>query len=260
MLEFDGIEGITDQFYYNNCACNEYDALIRRHCLGDIAGFKGTDDPSFIKLEEEVSLMADEYIRNFGYIQRLDHSTVMAHTRAFVRKRYIRAAQNIVDRRFDLDHALTKVTAFVKYEKNHIIKIDKPARLVQYRTFEYCYLLKSFILNHPLAVKSGNLSWNGQNTTTIFAKMHNSMGIARILQENWNSFMNPVAICLDHSKFDGHYNRALLDLEHFYWLSLGNNNHLLRLLLKKQLHNRGRTMNGIRYESHATRCSGGGGR
>lgn len=68
-------------------------------------------------------------------------------------------------------------------------------------------------------------------------------------------FIEPVAICLDHSKFDGHYCKELLEIEAEFWRNL-NNSHMLKWLLEQQLVNHGRTHHGIKYEVIGGRMSG----
>lgn len=254
-IEIEGLD-LKEQFYYNGCACNESDALERRHVLGNIEGYDPRNGEMH-KLRSELSSMARQYLQNHGRFDQLPFKTVIENTRNTLRPRYRRAFLNMRDKRLDYDSRYTRVTAFVKYEKMDIDKFfeGKPSRMIQFRTFEYTYLLKSFVLNHSLAIKNNLIKWNDQEVRTIFSKIHDNFGIAQILKENWDNFLEPVAICLDHSKFDGHYNQDLLKLEHSYWLSLSRS-HLFKRLLSDQLSNRGYSQSGLRFKSKGSRCSG----
>ncbi|APG76222.1 hypothetical protein 2 [Changjiang tombus-like virus 18] len=201
--------------------------------------------------------MSRQYRSVCGGIKQMGYTDIIRNTRTGLRKRYRRAFSNLWDRRMEYDPRFARISAFVKYEKMDISKLHegKPPRLIQFRSYEYTYLLKSFILNHSLAIKTNSIYFNNQPVDTIFSKIHDSFGVARILRENWEQFSEPVAICLDHSKFDGHYNTTLLELEHSYWRSLSSSR-ILKLLLKDQLSNKCITANNIKYKSRGSRCSG----
>lgn len=245
---------IEDQFYWNNCACNEYDALRRRHLLGIIPGFV-PGNPAFRSLENNLISMSEKF-PTFGPV---DHKTLIENTRSTIRKRYKTAYFNLRTRVVNISSRETTSKTFVKYEKIPIGKYDdgKPPRLIQFRDFTYVYSLKKQVLGHSLAMKSGaDIEWMyGQQANTVFTKLYDNYGIARVLFQSWSYFTEPVAICLDHSKFDGHYHSELLKLEHDYWLRL-NPSRELKILLEHQLVNRGRTVHGHKYKVEGTRLSG----
>lgn len=245
---------IEDQFYWNNCACNEYDALLRRHLLGSISGFD-QENPSLKHLENNLIEMS----KRFPQFGPVSHKTLIENTRSTIRKRYKTAYFNLRNRIVNISSKECMSKTFVKYEKIPIGKYEdgKPPRLIQFRDFAYVYSLKKQVLGHSLAMKSGaDIEWMyGQQANTVFTKLYDSYGIARVLFQSWSYFTEPVAICLDHSKFDGHYHSALLKLEHDYWLRL-NPSSELKDLLKEQLINRGRTANGHKYKVLGTRLSG----
>jgi len=183
---------------------------------------------------------------------------VIEHTRPNIVKRYKNAYRNMKSLRMDVGPAQARLSAFVKYEKIPLEKIDdgKPPRLIQFRSYEYLYCLKSYILTHSMLLKTTKLSvFNDQELNTVFTKLHDNPGIAKVLRQSWDSFKNPVAVCLDHSKFDGHYVLDLLNLEHEYWNTLFASPFLSRLL-ELQLHNKGTTQSGLRYKLEGHRASG----
>lgn len=245
---------LEDQFYWNNCACNEYDALLRRHLLGDIPGFI-PGNPELKRLENNLISMSERFPR-FGPVS---HNILIENTRSTIRKRYKTAYYNLRNRVVNISGKESTSKTFVKYEKIPIGKYEagKPPRLIQFRDFTYLYSLKKQVLGHSLAMKSGaDIEWMfGQQANTVFTKLYDSYGIARVLFQSWSYFTEPVAICLDHSKFDGHYHAQLLSLEHDYWLRL-NPSRELKLLLEHQLVNRGRTVHGHKYKVTGTRLSG----
>lgn len=184
------------------------------------------------------------------------YDSVIQHTRPGIRQRYIRAYTRLKQHRLDITQKMASVKAFIKWEKSPTEKVEeKPGRMIQYRSYEYLYLLKSFILTFCLALKSCSDSIHGQLIRTIYTKLYDNNGVAELLLDSWNSFRHPVAICLDHSKFDGHYHRDLLDLEHSFWANMFRNETLGKLL-NMQIDNRGYTQNGIRYRYIGKRSSG----
>lgn len=243
---------VEDQFYWNNCVCNEFDGLTRRHLLGPIAGYDPAN-PELKALETTLKVMSSE-VPQFGPVS---HEVLMANTRSTIKKRYRMAYYNLRQKVVNVGSREAQAKAFVKYEKIPIGKFEsgKPPRLIQFRDFTYLYSLKKQVLGHSLAIKSGDIKWFDQPAKSIFTKVHDSYGIAQVMFESWKLFANPVAVCLDHSKFDGHYCKELLELEHEYWMRL-NNSEFLERLLQNQLVNRGRTVKGLRYRVRGTRLSG----
>lgn len=247
------MNNLTPHFYYNKCACNEFAAITKRHALGPINGF----DPK----NQELKSLRKEVGNCTNALQalikgRCSHTTLVNNTRPALRGRYINAHRNIVNNRIFLDDHYSKLSTFIKYEKAAIEKLEKPARLIQFRSYEYLYSLKSYVLDHTLTIKDNpDVEWNGQRISEILTKYHNQKGCAEVLLKSWECFANPVAICMDHSKFDGHYAPELLEIEHMYWNSLYNSK-FLKFLLNKQFHNKARTQNGLRYKMRGHRCSG----
>jgi hypothetical protein len=245
---------IEPQFYWNNCACNEFDALTRRHLLGSIPGYD-SGNPELLVLERNLMMMAD----SVGSFKPVSHKILMEHTRSTMKKRYKRAFFLLRDRVVNVSEKESMCKTFVKYEKIPIGKFEdgKPPRLIQFRDFTYVYSLKKQVLGHSLAIKTdSNIFWAyAQPANTVFTKIYDNYGIAKVLHDSWCMFSSPVAVCLDHSKFDGHYSKELLAMEHKYWLRL-NSSDELKWLLKQQFKNKGVTANGIRYKVDGTRLSG----
>lgn len=247
------MNNLTEQFYYNKCACNEFAAITKRHALGPIKGFNHNNQElkSLRSEVENCSKALSALVKG-----RCTHQTLVNNTRPALRGRYINAHKNIVNNRIIIDDHYSKLSTFIKYEKAAIEKKEKPARLIQFRSYEYLYSLKSYVLDHTLTIKENpDIAWNGQKISEILTKYHNQVGCADVLRRSWDEFANPVAVCMDHSKFDGHYGPELLEIEHMYWNTLYKSK-FLKYLLSKQFNNRGRTQNGLRYKMRGHRCSG----
>jgi len=243
---------LEDQFYWNNCQCNEYDGLRRRHLLGDIPGYI-PGNPAIKLLEKQLVLMS----HTFEPFRKVDHKTLLANTRSCIKSRYKSAYLQLRAKVVNLSTKQSLVKAFVKYEKIPIGKYEagKPPRMIQFRDFTYLYSLKRELLPFSMSVKNGVHKWDGQEVKTIFTKVYDNYGVANALYTSWTKFVDPVAVCLDHSKFDGHYCRELLELEHKFWKSL-NNSRMLEWLLGQQLVNRGTTPHGLYYKVNGGRMSG----
>jgi len=255
-IELFKVQGTEEQFYYNKCACNEFDALIRRQALDDIQGYvPGNQHINMLRMLLRDFAITMQHESNYTVAT---HKEVMDHTRSSIRKRYDNAYKNIKNKRIDVGSLQANIKAFVKYEKIPIGKQydEKPARLIQFRSYEYLYSLKSYIVKHSIAMKETKTSvLFGQRTNTIFTKLYDNPGIAAVLRESWDTFVVPVAICCDHSKFDGHYCSELLEIEHEYWNTLFKSSYLKRLL-DLQKSNKGYTQNGLQYKMTGHRASG----
>jgi len=245
---------LEEQFYWNACACNEYHAVKYRHALGHIAGFDPAN-PYLQKLESNLMWQAGK-MQPFTSV---DHKTLMQNTRPPLKKRYRDAYNTLRSRVVNISTKQETAKAFIKYEKVPISKYlsMKPPRLIQFREFTYTYSLKRQLLGHTLQVKDNNeLRWHyDQPAKSVITKTMDSYGIAAAMRESWESFADPVAYCLDHSKFDGHYAKELLLIEHKYWKTL-NRTRLLSRLLDAQLVNRVRSANGLYWKVTGTRLSG----
>jgi hypothetical protein len=190
-------------------------------------------------------------------LRHCDFDKVMDNTRPSIKKRYERAFRRLKDDRLDLNKGMATIKSFIKWEKTSEEKaLEKPGRMIQYRSYEYLYLLKSFILAYGLKVKSSEAAIKGQKIKTIFTKLYDIPTQTNVIKESWDSFKNPVALCLDHSKFDGHYDRWLLQLEHSFWMRIFDRNPVLEKILRMQMHNRGFTQCGIKYKYVGKRSSG----
>jgi len=127
----------------------------------------------------------------------------------------------------------------------------KAPRGIQYRNKRYCLELARFL--HPIEWQTYQLL--DSTETPIFAKARNSYQRAADLRTKYDSLVDPVVLCLDHSRFDSHCTVPLLRIEHEYY-QRHNDHPLLRQLLHWQLDNRGATKNGTTYFVPGTRMSG----
>lgn len=132
------------------------------------------------------------------------------------------------------------VKFFVKAENTNITaKPDPVFRGISPRGPRYCIELGRY--TRPLeAVIYQTL--NDIAGHPSIAKGLNAAAVGRLFEEKWNTFVNPVAIGLDASRFDQHVNRQALEWEHSVYLMLFGGSledrSYLKWLLSLQLRNK----------------------
>lgn len=216
--------------------CNENVALAQRHQVDDGSRFTST-----INLRR----LLKPYIK---YVPRVGYDEIIR--RATPRKRTL-----LEQAKVSLAHTPVKasdghIRMFLKDDKSHEPEYKAP-RCIQYRSKRYALPLASFMtpIEHYMC------SWVDASDTPIFAKGRNMQQRGRDIQAKMDYFKDPVAISMDHSKFDAHANGDLLRTEHWFYRQC-NNSPLLRYLLSLQLDNKGWTKNGTYYRTRNTRMSG----
>lgn len=90
----------------------------------------------------------------------------------------------------------------------------------------------------------------------MVAKGLNPNGRADLISQVRSHFNRPVEIGLDGHRWDAHVSVQALNWEHAVYRAAFPGDKLLSSMLKKQLDNKGRTVNGIRYAVKGTRMSG----
>lgn len=124
-------------------------------------------------------------------------------------------------------------------------------RCIQYRNKRYCLRLATYL--HPIEEHCYHYQdWTG---TPIIAKGRNLRQRGEDLRTKWESFVKPIALLLDHSKFDAHVTAPLLELEHSFYRKCNDSDELAQLLQWQRV-NKGFTKNGTKYKTTATRMSG----
>jgi len=174
--------------------------------------------------------------------------TIIRHATSRKRKLLIQAKESLAFEPVTVKDA--KVRMFLKDDKYHTLKIGAP-RCIQYRSKRYCLPLATYL--HPL--EQYVYTWMDASNTPIFAKARNLSQRGLDIETKFNFFIRPAVISLDHSKFDCHVNKQLLELEHKFYNNCCRSD-LLRRLLSWQKMNIGSTSNGVSYKTMFTRMSG----
>lgn len=143
------------------------------------------------------------------------------------------------------------VKAFIKVEKWQKDAMGvKPPRLIQYRSFRYCAALSRFLCPVEKHV------WEHKHRGIyVFAKGRNSYQVAEMIVSAWDQFTDPVAVLLDHHRFDSSVQRGHIEMEEAVDVALCPDDELVRLF-SFQICNRCYTKNGIKYDCICRKMSG----
>lgn len=247
--------------YFYQCPANEMDALANRHILDT-----GFDAVRAQKLYKAV-------YRNFvkfcpvRQVHEWTRKRLLADVSAS-RKKVVANSQKLV-MSDGLQARDYRIIAFMKGEKAEGYDVEsaciedgsplesKSGRLIQYRPSTYTYELARFLrpLEHQLFKRK--FGKTVPKRERWFAKGMTSHEVAENLLHKWSLFADPVALLLDHSKFDAHLNEFMRKwIEWAYYNACGRVSKLVALL-KRQRKNTGRTTAGrILYEVLGTMMSG----
>lgn len=231
---------------HKSCVCNEIVALKQRHQVDDGA-----------RPEKGVGLLL---------VQALKPYRVRVYPESFeqVIQRYTGGKRAIAERAYQslqkdpLNPKDSAVRMFLKDDKYHTPKMCAP-RCIQYRDKRYGITMARYYnaLEHAM-LQSCNMYRGVATTNRLFAKGRNQLERASDLRQIWDSFIEPVALSIDHSKFDAHCNTELLKAANKHNAAClpkafrGK----FKKLAAQQLVNNGKTHNGTKYRTTGTRMSG----
>lgn len=221
-----------------DCICNEQRALALRHLVDTGARYTYTGD-LYVHLNK---LLPPTVLEPWRFQRVIDHYS------GGKRMRYMRARENLQKYGFRVAHA--NIRMFLKDDKYPEDGLKEP-RCIQYRAMEFCLLLGRWV--HAVEEHVYQAEVNGSR---VIAKGMNSYERANWVIDAWQTYDAPVAVLLDHSKYDAHVSIPLLDIEHRFYRECFGPNKWLRRLLALQLVNKGYTKNGTRYVVKGTRMSG----
>jgi len=167
--------------------------------------------------------------------------------------RYRRAVDDVLGGGYTKRDARVKL--FVKFEKLSNNKVNPDPRAIQYRSARYCVALGRFL--KPLEEVLYRLHGDGDflPATRCIAKGLSQAGRARLLMEKLARFTCPVVLSLDATRFDLHVHSELLKVEHMVYLAMNPDPEFAKLL-SWQLHNKGVSDLGIKYDVEGRRMSG----
>nr|QDH87038.1 MAG: RNA-dependent RNA polymerase [Riboviria sp.] len=202
----------------------------------------------------------NKYMRRLGRsMKRVGHwdlDDVVQHYHGTKRARYGKAADKYRANGLTKDDAAVEM--FIKCEKIKFSpsKQNPDPRAIQFRDPVYSVVLATYLkpIEEVVYQMRGN-RLNGLPSTRVIGKGLNQGQRATLLRKKWDSFVRPVCLSLDASRFDQHVSYAHLQAEHALYLQLNNDPEFARLL-SWQLVNRVKTTRGIRYKTRGKRMSG----
>jgi hypothetical protein len=226
------------------CDCNELRSLVDRHGNTNEARL---DDPNelgmvascfnnFIKFKPPHMLIPDSI------------SKVISSKPIRKRKTYLNAAKSLAISPLSDRDSVVKM--FIKNERMDNSKAIKPPRAIQARSPRFNLLLQTYLA--PIERHLFHQPFRKLLTT----KCLNLYQKAEYLKFGWDQFKDPVAVLMDHNRFDSRIHSGWLKAEHAYYKSFYPNDAFLAELLNKQITNHGLTRHGGSYTVKGTRCSG----
>lgn len=230
---------------HKGCVCNEAVALRERHQLDTGAKYTASNHVICSNLSRLV-----ESNGGFPELVKNTFAQVISHYSGSKKKEYERGADSLLVDPLDIKKD-SKVRMFLKDDKYHTWDFKAP-RCIQFRGKRYGINLASYL--QPL--EEFVYSMVDETETPVFSKNRNTSDRAKDLRAKWENFIDPVALCLDHSKFDCHVSVELLKQEFAFYERFYPGDKLLKGLLRAQLRNSGSTRNGTTYKTIGTRMSG----
>lgn len=170
------------------------------------------------------------------------------------KQRYLQALADYLSWGIDKTHSYLKF--FVKCERfDPQAKVDPDPRAIQFRGARFAVAVAQFL--HPIESYIYTSSWGSAGVTKSrnIAKGLNSVARAELLAFKLESFIQPVIVSLDASRFDKHVSQELLRIEHSLYLA-SNPDPFFAQLLSWQLVNTGFSNLGLKYKVRGRRMSG----
>lgn len=214
-----------DQYAFGNCECNCRQAIVERFDAPGRAARKRMDDYANVQELEELWARADGLAAKLGnqYLAGGLPWTSEEVSRSFggaKRKLYEDTYVKIDDRGGYYCKWWPNVTAFVKIEKyTYYDKPDRLPRPIQPRTMQYRAELSRYMKEIERRMKKIILPGCEYQ---FLAKGACSKTLAERFRSMWERFDNPVALCLDLSKFDGTIHPRLKKLENTFYKKFSN--------------------------------------
>lgn len=232
---------------HRSCVCNELIALHNRHLLDRKTE---TYDPEYMRAG--IVAAKRDFITYMDGTMPCTYWDVIKHYRGAKRAMYVRALDEIKVIGFQKQWARIKM--FVKPDKYDAEKVlDKAPRAIQFRRPPFNLKLATFL--KPIEERFYEYAPESNGFRHIIAKGKNNEQRAQDLVDMSSDFEHPVYLLLDHCKFDSSVTiEHLRMLAKIYLAILPYKT--LKMLLRLQIHNKGRTQGGIAYSIDGTKMSG----
>lgn len=244
----------TDVIHTNaRCVHNEVYSLVNRHLMTNEHRLYIADGSEIRVNHGEIDMVEAAYaLLRADYPPRADlvpftDLQVVASKPPSKRKLYHSAALSL---RSDpqISPRDLRVKSFVKNER--VANLDKPPRMIQAYNPRYTLELQKRLI--PIDKWFKSMGYSRQMTT----KAMDLAKQAQFLHNIWTSFDQPVALLMDHSRFDSRQHTAWLQAEIDYYCEFYPGDHHFRDLLTAQLTIQATTPHGLNYRCDGTRASG----
>lgn len=155
-----------------------------------------------------------------------------------------------------------RVRAFIKKEKDKLLSSNSDPRIIQPRHPRFLVSLGRYIRPlEQIVYKSLTRLFKRftVSDTPVCFKGLNYLRRGNFMKEKWESFNNPVAICLDASRFDLHVSEDALQHTHLLYKTAIGNDPQLAYILENRLVTDGvgwSSDGAFRYHKKGGRCSG----
>jgi len=252
--------GLYTPYIHRNCACNESVALHNRVLSPTVE-----PEEDFVR---QLKVLAKRLgSAAVGHTKRLSWASFVAGYKGPKLRRYTKALEKLTKTGMVDRYCQTEM--FVKPDNaDPIVKGSYDPRAIQGRHPAYNIALGAFlkpfeewfleiddwgeILGPP---PGGYWNWI-MPVGRLVAKGLSMPERGKLIHEKWTRLENPIAFDCDASRFDMHVSLVMLMMEHLVYNTAYGFNEELRALLKKQLHNHGRTFGGLKYRTNGKRMSG----
>lgn len=204
-------------------------------------------NPMAIRLLQSTAV---ELAKRLGPSSSIEMDLLPSHFPQHKRKLYSRALQSLRD--CPLRPSDWWIKAFVKCEKIRILEKRGDPRMIQARTPRFNLALGAYTraIEHKLYTMVDE-----EGRFPLIAKGLNQYARGKLLSEMFSVMRNPVVLSCDLSRFDMHVNQEQLRVAHLFYKTM-DPDPFLQELLERQLVNRGRTQNDIKYMSSGGVMSG----
>lgn len=240
-LLFDVDLDLETVYTHKSCVCNEKMALTARHQKDDGYRF----DPKLAQALENV------WMRDCPSCVPITISEVVQKYTGRKRALAETAALSLKERA--VEKRDSRLRMFLKDDK-YTNTEPKAPRCIQYRDKRYALTLARY--TYPI---EDALYLQEDRGVLSYSKKLDGLALGTNLRLAWDSFIQPVALLLDHSAFDAHWNEYLqhcaVKFNSRCFVRCGKSEEVKRLL-SWQSHNVGSTKNGTRYATTYTRMSG----
>jgi hypothetical protein len=177
---------------YHSCQANEAVSLLNRHLIKSI--------PNNDMLKASIrgfKLLRQHYPPQF--LRPITVEQVVALKRGSKRKTYKNALQSYYRR--GIVRRDCGISMFVKYERMSVRNPFKPPRAIQARGAVFNMVLQQYLI--PFA---HHLIRSDELRKRYVTKGMDNYQVAQLLHRAWQSFLRPVALLLDHDRFDSRAN------------------------------------------------------